>query len=135
MYLNYTQNVPQVNDGVGLEGWVEAAPGEWVHVAVGNERMLQAHLPFMSASGHLDKSGKPVRGSSKVPVHKEAEKRVVDFHARWASNTVVYVSVDDELAMCMALGGACVRSCLVKRSHWFPWFAKCLCFLIIPLDA
>lgn len=85
-------------------------PGEWVHVAVGNERMLKTPLPFMAP--HLEKGGKPVRGASKVSVKREWQQRVIDFHARWSSNTVVFVSIDDELAMCMALGGACDDCCM-----------------------
>lgn len=33
-----------INDGVGVDGWVEYEDGEWVPVAVGNDRLLKGFV-------------------------------------------------------------------------------------------
>lgn len=50
-------------------------------------------------------SGKPLPGAGKCRLKKEQQLRLHEFISRHPAATVVFVAVDDELALCIALGG------------------------------
>ncbi len=95
----------QINDGVGVEGWVEVNGNDWVHVAVGNERLLKGGISFKSAGEHTQEKEKKLVGANKCPLKKGQQQKIAAFIEKYPACTIVFVSVDDELALCMALGG------------------------------
>lgn len=72
-----------VKEGVGMEGWVEVED-DWKHLAIGNERLLRAN-------------GGKVRPST------SHQKLIDDFTNRHACQVILYVALDDELMLLIAL--------------------------------
>jgi Cd2+/Zn2+-exporting ATPase len=91
-----------IHDGVGVEGWVEYENGEWVHVAVGNDRMLKGFVSLKQ--NNENNGGKAMAGAGKCRLKKEQQIKLNEFISRFPTSTVVFVAVEDELAMCIALG-------------------------------
>jgi Cd2+/Zn2+-exporting ATPase len=73
----------KVLDGVGVSGWVED-DGDWKYVVVGNERLLK-------------KNGGSVRVSA------AQERQIAAFVAAAANSAVLFVTVEDELLLLLAL--------------------------------
>lgn len=95
-----------INEGVGVEGWVEANPDEWVHVAVGNDRMLKNFVSLKQKNEPDAKlnNAPPLKGAGKCRLKKEQQLKLNEFISKYPACTVVFVAVDDELAGCIALG-------------------------------
>lgn len=75
----------QVMDGVGMQGWVEVGD-DWMHIAVGNERLLKSH-------------------GGKVRPSKAMQKEIDAFVARFPGEMVLFVVIEDEIKAIMALAG------------------------------
>lgn len=73
----------QVMDGVGMQGWVEVGD-DWMHIAVGNERLLKSH-------------------GGKVRPSKAMQKEIDAFVARFPGEMVLFVVIEDEIKAIMAL--------------------------------
>ncbi|RYH21681.1 cation-translocating P-type ATPase [archaeon] len=73
----------KVVDGVGLEAWVKH-DNDWKFVCIGNERLLRS-------------------GGGKVHLTKEEESKVAEFKAAHMNKAILFVAVEDELVMALAL--------------------------------
>lgn len=70
-------------EGVGVSGWVEQ-DGDWKYCVVGNERILKSH-------------------GGKVQVTAAQEREVAAFIQAAANSVVLFVAVEDELMLLLAL--------------------------------
>ena len=97
-------------DGIGVQGWVDVKGEDPVHVAVGNERLFKDHQK-LSLGSTSEATPAPAAGKKatnmggKCMLKKGQADQLKEFALKWESSSIVYVTVEDELAMCMALGG------------------------------
>ena len=84
-------------EGVGLNGWVKVSDSDWVHVAIGNERLIKGGIK--SPKFALETTG------GKCRLKKGQEQQVIALAEKWPVSSIVFVTVDDELALCYSLGG------------------------------
>lgn len=85
-----------------------------VHVAVGNERLFKNHekLSFVRSPvvSEVKNSGAtPYKG--KCVLRKGQEIELKQFVDTCPTSTIVFVSVDDEMALCLSLGGRSIVDC------------------------
>lgn len=93
-------------DGIGVEGWVDISGQDPVHVAVGNERLFKGYERLgLNANKDSVFSNKPDKLGGKCILKKGQLEKLKEFAKKWGVCTVIYITVEDELALCMALGG------------------------------
>jgi cation transport ATPase len=87
----------QVVEGVGMNGWVKVSEQDWVHVAIGNERLIKGGIKSPKFTA--------VQPGGRCVLKKGQEQQVIALAEKWPVSSIIFVTVDDELALCYALGG------------------------------
>lgn len=98
-------------DGVGVSGWVDIPGEDPVYVAVGNEKLFKGYEKL--SLGTIQNENLPAKTpaaknqdlAGKCMLKKGQVEKLKEFAEKWPATSIVFVTVDDELALCMAAGG------------------------------
>lgn len=69
------------------------------------EIQFSSKLSYCLQTSETGQAQKVVAGAGKVKIQKNHQISINEFMDRHPASTIVFVAVDDELAMCIALGG------------------------------